>query len=139
MLLLEALGTFRYNGDTLPHPLPQALPPLVRNHSNNADGEAVRRRAVGVAHGQAGEDPDVARPQQTHLGRVTEQVLRLFVGAICQQDPRIQLQTEKGVCLWKLSEQREESLNTQHYCGSSVTGGTGCSSLQIRAHLLSFC
>ncbi|TNN52725.1 hypothetical protein EYF80_037105 [Liparis tanakae] len=63
----------RYDGDALPHSLPQALTPLVRNHTDNADGEADRRRAVGVADGLTGEHPDVARPQQAHLGPLSKQ------------------------------------------------------------------
>lgn len=94
VLLLEALSPFSYNGDTLPHPLPQALSPLVRNHTNNTDREAVRWRAVGVAHGLTGEDPDVAWPQQTHLSCLLKQVLCLLIGAIRHQDLRVHLQTE---------------------------------------------
>ena len=91
VLLLEALCAFSHNGDTLPHPLPQALPPLICDHSNDTDGEAVRWRAVGVAHGQAGNDPDVAWSQQARLSRLAKQVLRLLVGTVCQQDLRVHL------------------------------------------------
>lgn len=95
VLLLETLSPFGYDGHTLPHPLPQAFPPLVRNHTDHTDGEADRWSTVRVAHGQAGEDPDVAWPQQARLSCLTEQVLSLLVGAICQQDLRVHLQTEK--------------------------------------------
>lgn len=95
ILLLETLSPFGYDGHTLPHPLPQALPPLVRNHTDHTDREADRWSTVRVAHGQTGEDPDVARPQQAHLSCLTEQVLSLLVGAIRQQDLRVHLRTEK--------------------------------------------
>jgi len=91
VLILEALGAFSYDGDALPHSLPQALTPLVRNHTNNTDGEADRWRAVGVADGLTGEHPDVARPQQAHLGSLSKQVLRLLVGAVRHQHLRVHL------------------------------------------------
>lgn len=97
VLLLEALGAFRHDGHALPHSLPQALPPLIGDHANDADGKGVRWGAVGVAHGQTGEDPDVARPQQAHLGRLAEQELRLLVGAVHQQDLRVDLPAENTV------------------------------------------
>lgn len=105
VLPLEALCAFGHNGNTLPHPLAQALPPLIRDHSNDTDGEAVRWRAVGVAHGEAGDDPDVAWPQQAHLSRLAKQVLRLLVGTVRQQDLRVHLRA-KIAKQWKRKKQR---------------------------------
>lgn len=72
ILFLEALGPFGYNCHALPHPLPQAFPPLVCYYTDHPDREADRWRAVGVAHSQTGEDPDVAWPQQAHLSCLSE-------------------------------------------------------------------
>lgn len=127
VLLLEALSPIRYNGDTLPHPLPQALPPLVCNHTNNTNREADRWRAVGVAHGQAGEDPDVAWPQQTHFSCVAKQVLRLLVGAIRQQDLRVHLRTEKKSVSGN-SQNRAETQPERY--STTVAGSTSSSSVQ---------
>lgn len=95
VLILEALGSFRYDGNTFPHSLPQVLPPLVRNHANNADGEADGWRELGVADGLTGEHPDVAGPQQTHLSCLLKQVLRLLKRAVRHQHLRIHLRTER--------------------------------------------
>lgn len=92
---LETFCPFGNNGNTLPHPLPQAFPPLVCNHTNHTHREAGRWGAVGIAYGQAGENPDVPRAQQTHLSCLTEQVLRLVVRAVRQQDLGVHLQTER--------------------------------------------
>lgn len=112
VLFPEALSSFGDNGDSLPHPLPQALPPLVCYYTNHANWEADRWRAVGVAHGQAGEDPDVARPQQAYLSCLTEQVLCLLVGAICQQDLRVHLRTEARSL--SSDSQNREKLEPEH-------------------------
>lgn len=79
ILPLETLCPFGYDGNTLPNSLPQAFPPLVGNHTDYTYREAGRWRAVRVAHGQTGKDPDVAWPQQTHLSSVFKEVLCLFV------------------------------------------------------------
>lgn len=92
VLPLEALGALGHDGHALPHPLAQALSPLVGDDADDAHGEGVWRGAVGVAHGQTGQDPDVARPQQAHLGRQAEQELSLLVGAVGQQHLGVYLQ-----------------------------------------------
>lgn len=91
---LEALCPFGYDGDPLPHSLPQTFPPLVCYHTDHAYREGGRWNAVGVAHSQTGEDPDVAGPLQAHLSGKTEQVLRLLVRTVRQQDLGVQLQIE---------------------------------------------
>lgn len=93
--LLEALCPFGNDGDPLPHSLTQTFPPLVCYHTDHPYREGGRGKAVGVAHGQTGEDPDVAGPQQAHLSREPEQVLRLLVWTVRQQDLGVQLQTEE--------------------------------------------
>lgn len=109
MQLLEALSPFGNNGNTLPHSLPQTLPPLVCNHTDHTDREAGRWRTVGVAHGQARKNPDVPRPQQAHLSRLLKQKLCLLIGAVRQQNPGVHLQTRNTF----VREERKYSLNMQ--------------------------
>lgn len=95
VLLLEALGPFGHDGDALPHPLAQALPPLIGDDPNNTDGEAVGWGAVGVTHSQARDDPDVAWTDQAHLSRLAKQELCLVVGTVGQQNLGVQLKRER--------------------------------------------
>lgn len=122
MLLLEAFGPFGNDGNALPNPLPQALPPLVCSHTDHTDREADRWRAVGVAHGQAGEDPDVAWPQQAHLSRLTKQVLRLLKGAVRQQDLGVHLQTGKKSVSGKSQTREKTHAGTCSYYTLKISG-----------------
>lgn len=61
-LFPKALHTFHHNGHPVPHPLPEAHPPPVRDDANEPHWEAVRWGDVWVSHSQAGDNPDVARP-----------------------------------------------------------------------------
>ena len=84
-LFVEALHPFDHDGHPIPHPFPQAHPPAVGDDADEAHREAVWWGHVWVPHGKAGEDPDVARPQQANLSGHSEQVLGLLVGAVYQQ------------------------------------------------------
>ena len=89
--LAEALHAFHHDGHAVPHPLPQAHPPAVRDDADQPHGEAVRWRNVGVSHRQAGDDPDVSRPNQSGLGCHGEQVLSFFMRAVDQQNLSVYL------------------------------------------------
>ena len=84
-LFPKALHTFHHNGHPVPHPLPQAHPPPVCDDADEPDREAVRWGDVRVPHCQAGDNPNVAWPQQSCLSRHGEQVLSLFMRAVDQQ------------------------------------------------------
>ncbi len=83
---------------------------LLVSSSNYTDREALRWGAVGVAHGQTWENPDVARPKQTHFSCLSKQELCFLIGAIRQQDPRVHLWTEMKF-FRGYAEKQKESLN----------------------------
>lgn len=116
MLFPEAFSPFGYNSNTLSHPLTQAFPPLLSDHSNYTNREADRRRTVRVADGQTREDPDVAWPQQAHLCCLCKQVLCLLVGAVSQEDLSVHLQRgrNKSVVVHSTRGHNSRCFQTSH-------------------------
>ncbi len=79
-----------YNPKPISHPCLKRVVPVIIGYREHSRGERIWSD-VWVARGQAGHDPDVAEPDQAQWSGLLQDVSRLVLGAVQEDDWRLQL------------------------------------------------